>query len=271
MIKIGTSGYSFADWKGTVYPKTLTPANMLYYYENEIGFDTVEINYTYYRQPTARSMANMVRNTHRDFQFTVKAYKEMTHEIWAVDHKLKDNKDIFKEFLDGIEPLAVNNKLGCVLAQFPVMFERGAPALDYLEIFRERMGNLPVVIEFRHCSWVGEDTYRWLDANQLGFCIVDEPRLPRLMPLVEEATGDLGYFRFHGRNPRWFNVPASERYNYLYNDKELSEFIPKIKNIAAKTKTTFVFFNNCHGGQAVKNAKKLMDLMGIESNDGKLI
>ena len=206
----------------------------------------------------------MVRNTHKDFQFTVKAYRGMTHEIWDENKKFKDNKGVFDAFLAGIEPLAVNNKLGCVLAQFPVMFGKNEQNRDYLALFRERMGKLPVVIEFRNQSWVGDDTYSLLGSRKLGFCIVDEPKLPHLMPLVEEATDDIGYFRFHGRNPHWFNMPASERYNYLYNDKELSEFMPKINKIAAKTKTTFVFFNNCHGGQAVKNALRLTELLGIQ-------
>ena len=95
----------------------------------------------------------------------------------------------------------------------------------------------------------------------MGYCIVDEPKLPQLMPFNPEATSPIGYFRFHGRNPNWFNVPASVRYDYLYGEEELREFIFPIKMIASKTEKVFVFFNNCHAGSAVKNATMLIRLL----------
>ncbi len=244
---------------------------MLYYYENEIGFNAVEINYTYYRQPTARSMANMVRNTHRDFQFTVKAYREMTHDILDDNNRIRDNRDIFKDFLAGIEPLVVNKRLGCVLAQFPVMFDRNPHNLDYMAEFKRRMGPVPVVIEFRNSSWVTPEVFGFLRSQDLGYCIVDEPKLPRLMPFVEEITSNIAYLRLHGRNPHWFNAPVAERYNYIYTEDELRGFVPKIREISSKAGATFVFFNNCHGGKAAKNALKMMELLEIGPNTNKLL
>lgn len=270
VIKIGTSGYSFADWKGDIYPRSLAPVNMLAYYEQELGFNTVEINFTYYRQPAAKTIANMVRKTHRDFQFTVKANKSMTHDLWDEAGRPKNNQDAFKEFLAGIEPLVVNQQLGAVLAQFPVMFDNNEENRDYLAQFKERMGQIPLVIEFRNNSWEKQETYQLLKDYSLSLCSVDEPKLPRLMPMITEVTGDIGYFRFHGRNPHWFNAPVAERYNYLYNKEELKEFIPKIRKVAAKTTSTYLFFNNCHGGQAVKNALQLMELLEIKPNTATL-
>jgi len=81
----------------------------------------------------------------------------------------------------------------------------------------------------------------------------------------------IGYFRFHGRNPDWFKATVAERYNYLYNKEELKEFIPKIRQVAAKAKTTYLFFNNCHWGKAVKNALQLMELTEIKPLTGKLL
>lgn len=271
MLRLGTSGYSFTDWKGEVYPRSLSAVNMLTYYEQELGFNAVELNFTYYRQPTAKTMASMVRKTHRDFQFTVKAFKGMTHDIRNEDGQLKNNQDIFKEFLAGIEPLAVNHQLGAVLAQFPVMFHKNSENLDYLAQFKERMGPIPVVIEFRNNSWIKEETYQFLREQNYNFCSVDEPKLPRLMPVITEVTGDIGYFRFHGRNPHWFNSSVAERYNYLYTKKELEGFVPKIKQVSAKTKTTYLFFNNCHGGKAVKNACQLMELLELKPQTDKLL
>ncbi|MDD5259104.1 MAG: DUF72 domain-containing protein [bacterium] len=269
-LKIGTSGYSFADWKGEIYPRTLSPVNMLSYYEQELGFNTVELNFTYYRQPNARTMASMVRKTHRDFQFTVKANKGLTHDLWNEDGRLQNNQDVFKEFLAGIEPLAVHRQLGAVLAQFPVGFNNNAENRDYLAQFKERMGQIPIIIEFRNNSWATADTYQLLRNYGFGLCSVDEPQLPRLMPMITEVTGDIGYFRFHGRNPHWFKTTVAERYNYLYNKEELKEFIPKIRQVFAKTKITYLFFNNCHGGKAVKNALQLMELMEIRPSVDKL-
>ncbi|MDD5492561.1 MAG: DUF72 domain-containing protein [bacterium] len=270
LIKIGTSGYSFADWKGEIYPRSLAPVNMLPYYEQEIGFNAVELNFTYYRQPSAKAIAGMVRKTRRDFQFTVKANKAMTHDLKAADGQLKNNQDVFEEFLSGIEPLIVNNQLGAVLAQFPVMFDNNEENRDYLARFKEIMGKVPVVVEFRNNSWAKTGIYQFLKENGFGWCSVDEPQLPRLLPMVTEVTGDIGYFRFHGRNPHWFNVPIAERYNYLYSKEELEEFVPKIRRVSAKTKITYLFFNNCHGGKAVKNALQLMELLEIKPNTATL-
>jgi uncharacterized protein YecE (DUF72 family) len=86
------------------------------------------------------------------------------------------------------------------------------------------------------------------------------------MPYIPRATSDIGYFRFHGRNPNWFNVPMSVRYNYLYNDQELKEFLPDIGQISQKTTKTLVFFNNCYSGAAAKNAVQMAKLLAESSS-----
>jgi uncharacterized protein YecE (DUF72 family) len=81
------------------------------------------------------------------------------------------------------------------------------------------------------------------------------------MPFAPRATSSIGYFRFHGRNSNWCNAPTSVRYDYRYSEDELEEFIPPINDIAAKTNTVLVFFNNCHAGSAAKNAIMLAQLL----------
>ncbi len=76
--------------------------------------------------------------------------------------------------------------------------------------------------------------------------------------------------RFHGRNKEWFNSPASERYNYLYSDRELKEFVPEIEKMDKKAGKAYVFFNNCHAGKAAQNARRLKELLGIVTPSGKL-
>jgi uncharacterized protein YecE (DUF72 family) len=109
--------------------------------------------------------------------------------------------------------------------------------------------------------WLKDQTVQFLERKGVGFCIVDEPRLPQLMPYLPRATSETGYFRFHGRNPRWFNVPVKVRYDYLYTEGELREFIPDIKDISQKTAKTLIFFNNCYSGSAAKNAAQMARLL----------
>jgi len=262
MIRVGTSGFSFPDWKGTVYPAGLQEREMLSFYEKELGFNALELNFTYYTLPSQKSFAAMSQKTSGDFEFVVKSYKGMTHEIRNRETgEMIDNRETFKKFKYSLDPLIGDGKLGGILAQFPYGFFLNRENLGYLEKFKEEMDDLPLVFEFRNQTWLKEGTFELLEKKGIGFCIVDEPKLPKLMPYIPKATSEIGYFRFHGRNPNWFNVPSSVRYDYLYSDKELKEFVPDIQDISKKAAKTFVFFNNCHAGSAAKNAAQMAKLL----------
>ena len=263
-LRLGTSGFSFPDWKGPVYPAGLPDSQMLSYYEQSLGFPTVEVNYTYYRQPYAKTMAGMVAKTSSYFDFSVKANRLMTHEIWADKERTKflDNKQAFADFRSGLKPMVEAGRLGAVLAQFPSYFFPTPASYKYLEYFRDQLGKLSLVVEFRNSGWLKDGTYKFLTKNKMGFCCVDEPQLPRLLPLVIKATSDIGYIRFHGRNKEWYTAKDSSlRYNYDYSAKELNSFIPLLKELAGQTKKTYAFFNNCHAGQAAQNAEQLARLI----------
>jgi len=262
MIKIGTSGFSFDDWKGPVYPSNIKKQDMLPYYERELGLNILELNSTYYTLPSQKSMEGMSRKTSPGLEFSVKAHKAMTHEIREKgSDRIIDNKDVFEKFKYSIEPLINEGKLLCVLAQFPYSFYPNKDNFEYLKVFKERMEDIKLVIEFRNKYWHKDKVMKFLSDNGMGYCIVDEPRLSGLMPFVPLATSDIGYFRLHGRNTNWFNVPISVRYDYLYSEEELLEFIEPIKKIADNTFTTLIFFNNCHAGSAVKNAIMLIKML----------
>ncbi|MGD0917182.1 MAG: DUF72 domain-containing protein [Thermodesulfobacteriota bacterium] len=262
MIKIGTSGFSFSDWKGVVYPIGIRDREMLPYYEKELGFHALEVNFTYYTLPSQKSFAAMSQKTSKGFEFVVKAFRGMTHEIRNKETgAMIDNQETFEKFRYSLVPLVDDGKLACVLAQFPYGFFLNRENLDYLHRFKEQMGGVPLVFEFRNQTWLGERTFQFLERNGIGFCIVDEPKLQKLMPYMPRATSEIGYFRFHGRNPNWFNAPISERYNYLYGEEELQKFIPDIKDISQKTGKIFIFFNNCHAGSAAKNASQMAKLL----------
>ncbi len=262
MIKIGTSGFSFPDWKGIIYPDGIRERDMLSFYERELGFRALEVNFTYYTLPSQKSFSAMSKKTSEEFEFVVKAFRGMTHELRDKETgAMIDNQEIFKKFKYSLAPLMEEGKLACILAQFPYGFSPHRENFEYLERFKGGMEDIPLVFEFRNERWLREGILKFLENHGVGFCIVDEPKLPKLMPYLPKATSEIGYFRFHGRNPNWFNAPTSVRYDYLYSEGELKEFIPDIKDISQKTTRTLVFFNNCHAGSAAKNAAQMAKLL----------
>lgn len=268
MIKIGTCGFSFADWVGPVYPPKIKKADMLTYYNRELGLDTVEIDASYYTVMNRRVAESWVRKTTDDFTFAIKCHKDMTlNEIGKINPADLDNKSIFDVFLETFKPLKQSGKLLTYLAQFGPVFMKNRGNLDYILTFRERFGDLPLIVEFRHKSWLSEenaeDTFTFLEKNNLGYAIVDEPKLRALAPFVPKATNEIGYFRLHGRNKKWFGSDRDQRYNYFYSDEELSEFISPIQYISERTKITPVYFNNCHAGAAMVNALRLFKLLDL--------
>jgi len=266
-IRVGTSGYSFADWKGTVYPAGIRQDEMLSYYEQALGFDAVEVNASYYRILSRATAARMAAKTSPGFEFVVKAYRGTTHDPFddrlggarpAPERGLED----LDATLDGLAPLRESGKLGAVLFQFPVFFAPSEQSYAYLRAVRARCGDVPAVVEFRNRRWATEETWAFLRDHELGFCAVDEPPLPRLMPFAEVVSSPVAYVRFHGCNPNWFNAPPAERYHYRYSDEELRPFVPAVRRMASAARRAYVFFNNCHLGHAAHNAAGFRGMLG---------
>jgi uncharacterized protein YecE (DUF72 family) len=258
MIHIGTSGFKFDDWKGEFYPAGVPQKDWLNYYATQ--FDTLEINASYYRLFNAATFYQMARKVPDNFRFCVKAYRTLTHETEY------GTADDWRAFLDSLAPLEESGKFGCVLAQFPTSFRNTPARLDYLQKFFEQVQPRPLVVEFRHRDWLTEDTFAWLTERRIGFCSVDEPQFSSLMPPVVRATAPIGYVRFHGRNYKeWWSGEKDRRYDYLYNEEELKEWVPKIEELAGLTDRTFVFMNNCFKAKAAINALQLKVL--VEDGD----
>jgi uncharacterized protein YecE (DUF72 family) len=254
VIRLGTSGYSYDDWKGYFYPESLPKPEMLTFYSRELR--STEVNFTYYAMPNPRTLAAMAKKTPDDFVFTLKATKEMTHDRTA-------DQNLFNSFRLALEPLIEVGKFGCVLAQFPNSFHPEAGSRDYLRQFKERLTDLPVVVEFRNSAWLSEATFDLLRELNLGFCCVDEPRLKGLLPPLAVATSSIAYVRFHGRNAKqwWQHEEAWQRYDYSYSDEELAEWVPKIAALNREVATTYVFTNNHWHGQAVQTVRQLKFLL----------
>ncbi len=254
-IKVGPAGWSYKDWEGIVYPqKPGARFDPLAYLAR--FFDTIEINTSFYRPPTSRtakSWASRVADN-QDFTFTAKLPRKFTHErgqATAADEK---------EFRDGLEPLAVEAKLGALLLQFPWSFKNTDEERQYLFNLIDRFKDYPLVLEVRHASWNQPAIYETLADLGVGICNIDQPLFSRSIRPSALTTSSIGYVRLHGRNyENWFRDKAvrDDRYNYLYSLDELEPWIANIKEVAAHTKETYVITNNHFRGQAVVNALEI--------------
>ena len=253
-VLIGTSGFSYEDWVGPVYPDDLLKGDWLSYYATE--FPTCELNFSFYRIPDARTLERMAVKVPEGFRFSVKAFRGITHER-------KEPGPQIERFTKALAPLVDAGKFACVLIQFPHSFHAEEENRDYVKRVREGFGDLPAVVEFRSREWVGERTFDDLRALGLGFCCVDQPPLKSLVPPVAVATGPVAYVRFHGRNSAkwWRHREAWERYDYTYTDDELGEWVPKIRELDVEAPLTLVYMNNHWQGQAVGAARQLRLLM----------
>jgi uncharacterized protein YecE (DUF72 family) len=255
-VRVGTSGYSFKDWVGPFYPVGTKPAEQLEIYARR--FDCLEVNVTYYRVPDAKLMEGMHRRTPSGFDFMVKLHGDMTH-------KQSHDPELYRTFREAMRPLQDAGKLQGLLAQFPYGFKNTQVNRGFLAELRERLPDAPLFVEFRHAGWIVEPVFPFLQHLRLGYVSVDEPALPGLVPPVARATTDVGYVRLHGRNAaKWYaggERGGSERYDYLYSEQELQDWVLKIRQMVQEARQVYVFFNNCHAGKAPVNAQAMKDLL----------
>jgi uncharacterized protein YecE (DUF72 family) len=293
MIHAGTCSWTEKTLlqSGEFYPQEVrTAEDRLRYYAEH--FSTVEVDSAYYAIPDRRNTALWADRTPEHFVFHIKAYGALTGH--GIDPKSLP-KDIFnllpekdkgekyvsvkeppllsriaERFRESLAPLVKANKLGVLVFQFPPWFHHKASHLDHLLRCKELMQGLPVAVEFRHGSWltpdVREPVFQFLRKHQLTYIAADEPQYgtSATIPFVPEATTDIAYLRFHGRNrENWLKrgVETPFRYSYLYSDDELKNFLPPLRSTAQKTKVTYAMFNNCHGGFAMRNALRLKEML----------
>lgn len=265
-ILVGPAGWSYADWRGRVYPESAgskfdTLALVAKY------FDTVEINSSFYHPPTPETARSWLRriahNPH--FIFTAKLYRSFTHErgkATAEDERL---------FREGIDPLMEAGKLGAVLLQFPWSFKNESKERAYLSRLAERFKDYPLVVELRHESWNHPRILQTLEDLGVGLCDIDQPQFANSIKPSAEVTSSIGYIRLHGRNyQNWFREEANvlERYDYLYSHDELEPWVGRIKQVAEKAKQTFVITNNHARGQSLVNAFEILAHLEAERVPG---
>jgi len=234
-IRIGTSGWHYADWQGRFYPEKLPKSKWFEHYAKD--FDTVEINNTFYRLPKEQTFKNWHKQAPKNFLYTVKANRFITHI-----KRLKDPEEPLERFFKGA--LLLKENLGPVLYQLPPGFHKDLDRLEgFLRILPKRLIS---VFEFRHKSWFSEDTYDLLRKFNTGFCIHDMPgmKVPRVI------TCDVIYVRFHG---------PTGKYQGNYSNTALRDWANWIRDNLKGKKTVFAYFNNDYNAYAIGNAKTLKE------------
>jgi len=274
------SGRFYPDWARSAETR-------LQYYASQ--FPIVEVDSSYYALPSEKTAGLWVTRTGDRFVFDIKAFRLFTqhptpHQALpkdirqAIPQELAEKStlylrdlpqeiadELWRRFEHALLPLDSAGKLGVVLFQFPPWFYPGSEQRDYILRCKEKLPQYRVAVEFRHSSWLNEKnserTLTFLRDNNLPYVCVDEPQGFRSsMPPLAETTSDIGLIRFHGRNREMWEakgVTATERFNYLYREDELKEWIPKIRRLASATKQLHVLFNNCYADKAVVNARQM--------------
>ena len=296
-IRIGTASWTDPTMTaaGVFYPAGADNAEeRLQYYASR--FPLVEVDATYYSLPARRTSELWVQRTPPDFTFDIKAHALMTgqptetkrlpkdlrevlpaevaakNRIYAKDlpDELKD--DVWAWFADGLEPLAEAGQLGSILLQYPRWFFTSSENRDTIEdaVDRLRRAGMVPAVEFRNATWFNdkniERTLRWLGDRQIPLVMVDGPQgfKSSVPPIVAATSPDLAVVRFHGRRAETWearNIKTVERFRYLYDEGELEEWVPRVKDAAGQAKQTHVLFNNCYANYGATNALMLAELL----------
>jgi uncharacterized protein YecE (DUF72 family) len=227
-VRIGTSGYSYAEWKGNFYPEKMAAKDMLRFYAER--FPTVEINNTFYRMPKEALLAGWAEQVPESFTFVIKASKRITH-----DKRLKDCGELLA-YLFGVTS-TLGSRLGPLLFQLPPNFKKDVPRLK--SFFEEMPERRRVAVEFRHASWFDDEVYETLRGQRAALCVADTGEEPAA-PLV--ATTDWGYLRLRRED---------------FSDKDLREWARRIRE--QPWGDAYVFLKHEEEGKGPKLAARLTE------------
>jgi uncharacterized protein YecE (DUF72 family) len=260
-------------------------------------FDVVEVNSSYYAIPDVRNTVRWVERTPPEFIFHVKAYSLLTGhhpraetvpadlaallprtpartrrgEVEATSFPPEALDRAFALFRDAVRPIAEAGKLGYVLFQLAPWVHFDTDRLDYLASLPQRLPGWTIAVEFRHRSWLpdhADETLRALSAARLAHVIVDGPA-GHAVPRVTTTTAPTAVFRLHGRNSLgWLRQlqgaepSVREKYDYLYSEAELREFLPEVEGVGLEAEEVFISFNNNNRDYPVQNALMMKRLLG---------
>jgi uncharacterized protein YecE (DUF72 family) len=237
-IRVGCSGWNYADWRERVYPRGLPQRRWLEHYATL--FDTVEVNSTFYRLASPKAVARWVEATPDDFLFAAKASRYLTHV-----RRLRDIEQGIRRYYERLEPLVDSPKLGPIVWQLPPNFQRDD---DVLARLLEALPPGRHCLEFRHRSWFVDDVFAALRRGGAALVIADHPKWPFQ---AHELTTDWTLVRLHhGHRGRRGN----------YSRSELDEWARRIEGWRRRAEV-LVYLNNDWEGFAVENAKYLKKVL----------
>ncbi|HZT90685.1 MAG TPA: DUF72 domain-containing protein [Gaiellaceae bacterium] len=280
-VRIGTCSWADEALSKHWYPEGVAPRERLAFYARH--FSTVEVDSTFYRVPTEQMVRSWAERTPDGFVMHVKAFGLMTRHpvrLEQVPPELRDGLPVdergrvdrpsrearaavFRTFLDALGPLRERGKLGGILFQMPPYVTWKPASLDYLEWAREQVGGDGFLFEPRHRSWYAEEVraelLRWLEERRMTWVVVDAPKVDagNVPATLVATTTPVAYVRFHGRNAGTWNVrggSAATRFDYLYSEEELREWVPPLRELANEAEEAYAFFNNNNQTNGVAQA-----------------
>ncbi|MBA2241832.1 MAG: DUF72 domain-containing protein [Chthoniobacterales bacterium] len=225
---VGTSGFQYAEWKGTFYPDDLPAAKMLPFYAER--FTTTEINYSFHRIPSTKTIEGWWKATPERFKFSLKAPQKVTHFA-----KLRNCGDTLRYFQQVIYDL--EKKLGCVLFQLPPTLKKDAPLLS--AFLHEIPPGMRAAFEFRHTSWLDDEIYELLRSKNLALCIAESDKLAT----PDVATADYGYLRLRRED---------------YQEADIARWAETLKGRVSIWSDAFIYFKHEESGIGPKFAQQLI-------------
>jgi uncharacterized protein YecE (DUF72 family) len=237
-FRIGCSGYQYNEWRHLFYPDELPKGKWFEFYCQH--FNTIELNFTFYKFPRAELLRKWYDRSPEDFTFSVKAPRVITHF-----KRMNDSRKYLDDFYRAVSA-GLQEKTGCVLFQFPPQFEYSEDRLEQIaSILNPAFKN---VVEFRNSTWWNSSVYNSLRDRQIIFSGMSHPNLPDSVI----ATSEILYFRFHG-------VPFI--HNSKYHISDLEAIATEV--VALEIKEAYVVFNNTLEGAAITNAKEFQEIIEL--------
>lgn len=232
---VGTSGYSYKEWRGPFYPENVADDELLRYYAGQLS--TVELNNTFFRPTSVRQMQAWAKEAPEDFAFSVKAPRRITHDL-----RLRDSADLVDDFCHTAR--AMKKKLGVILFQIPPFLRRDVPRLE--DFLHQTPTGFRIAFEFRNRSWLTDEVYDCLKRFGVALCAVDNEE--REVPPI--PTASFGYFRF--RQPG-------------YEDDALAACARRIEELATGWDDVFAYFKHEAEGRGPAYAIKLREFLNANT------
>jgi uncharacterized protein YecE (DUF72 family) len=255
MILVGTCGFQYRDWAGVFYPRNLNPDNWLQYYGRH--FRCCEIGFTSYRMPEVPAIQQLADETRGSVQFVFRAPSRLLESH-------PGNSETAQRFAAALWPLKETGQLAGVLAQFPPGFEFIRDNFERVCGLRDSLAGISLIAEFGCAEWNSARAAKHLSSARIALACVDGGTSLREKPFFCATSGP-AYVRFQGRNQsRWLKGDGSAQHDYLYSRMELAALVPEMRRLESESDRLLVFLNNPWRGQAVINARMLMEELSRE-------